>query len=242
MCWVGSLGGQAEPSWLGLLLTPGGTSGAQSSRWIIALPWLERKSPTWRMHWVPWHNTESFLPKTRNKRQSLNKTWPNTESLLLHLLMIHYWLDDCFKVLNEFKLNLLTVTQSFSKFTSYIFTMELNVPLCCRMTNFVAVSNFKLLNRCSVSLHWITQIVSKDYCLSSLLFCITNKNIFSFSPIFFQNNSISFKRSLKWVLKKMMEYYCTVSSSQDMITEDIFEAASLCNVRAANIPKENPTQ
>lgn len=199
MWWVGSLGGQAEPSWTAepqgcstqtqtQLLSPGETSGAQSSRWILAVTWLERKSPTWRMQWVPWHDTESFLPKSAQKleikRQRLNKTWPNIESLLLHLLMIHYWLDDCFKVLNEFKLNLLTVTWSFSKFTSYIFTMELNVPLCCRMTNSVAVSNFKLQNRCSVSLHWITQIVSKDYCLSSLLFCITNKNIFSFSHFF----------------------------------------------------------
>lgn len=154
--------------------------------------------------------------------------------------MIHYWLHDWFKVLNEFKLNLLTVTQSFSRFTCYIFTMELNFPLYCRKTNFVAVSNFKLLNRCSVSLRWITQIASKDYCLSSLLFSITNKNIFSF--FFPQNNSISFKRSLKWVLKKMMEYYCIVSASQDRITEDILEAASLCKVRAGNIPKENPTQ
>lgn len=39
-----------------------------------------------------------------------------------------------------------------------------------------------------------------------------------------------------------MAYYLTVSASQDMITEDILEAASLCKVRAVNIPKENPTQ
>lgn len=36
-----------------------------------------------------------------------------------------------------------------------------------------------------------------------------------------------------------MEYYHTVSASQDMITEHILEAASLCKVTAVNIPKEN---
>lgn len=201
MWWVGSLGGSGwallDCRASGMLNTnpnpapePWGNirSTKQQMDPCCDMAWEEKSNLEDAMSPLTWHRKfpPKISPKIRNKRQSLNKTWPNIESLLLHLLMIHYWLDDCFKVLNEFKLNLLTVTWSFSKFTSYIFTMELNVPLCCRMTNSVAVSNFKLQNRCSVSLHWITQIVSKDYCLSSLLFCITNKNIFFFFSFFLE--------------------------------------------------------
>lgn len=37
-----------------------------------------------------------------------------------------------------------------------------------------------------------------------------------------------------------MEYYCTVTASQTVITEDFLDAAGLCKVRAVKYPKGKP--